>query len=177
MLTSFIAFWLQILGLVTPFIDNWSHLGGILYGACCAFSTIEPLAVGFFGVNSTTWGKIRALAVKFCGLIVSVVLIIVTTAWLATSTPGDIPCNKCRYVSCVPFPFFTADKWWYCDDCDFVTANLFKNGTTTYQQIELTCPDKTVAMVDISAEMLSNSNDVGKQLPTYCRDYCDSVFK
>lgn len=169
----------QILGLVTPFIDNWSHLGGILYGACCACSTIEPLAVGFFGVDITSfWAKARKLVVKFGGLIVSVVLIMVTTVWLATtSDPTESPCDGCRYVSCVPFPFFQEDKWWYCDDCDFVTADLFKNaGGTAYERIELTCPDETVEMIDISADMLSTNNDVGKRLPTYCRDHCDSAF-
>ena len=167
---------MQMLGLVTPFIDNWSHLGGILYGACCAFSTIEPLAVGFFGVNSSTFDKIRSVAVKFCGLIISVVLIVITTIWLATAEPGETPCEKCRYVSCIPFPFFTQDKWWYCDDCDFVTAIPFKNDANYFQTLDLSCPDKSVETVDISADMLTGVSELQKRLPTYCRDYCDSVF-
>jgi hypothetical protein len=164
-----------MLGLVTPFIDNFSHLGGILYGACCALSTIEPLAVGFFGVNSTTWNKIRMLMVKFCGLIISVILIMVTTVVLATSDPSKSPCEKCRYISCVPFPFFREEKFWYCDDCDQVTANLFKTGNV-YQRVELTCPDKTIEEIDVSGEALSDINAVRKSLPTYCRDYCPSTL-
>jgi hypothetical protein len=102
-------------------------------------------------------------------------LIMVTTAWLATMDPGKSPCNGCRYVSCVPFPFFTEDKWWYCDDCDFVTADLYKNGDI-YSRVELTCPDKSVESIDISGEMLSDGGAVQEKLPTYCRDHCDSVF-
>jgi hypothetical protein len=163
------------LGLITPFIDNFSHLGGMLYGACCAFSTIQPLAVGFFGVNSSTLDKIRTFIIKFCGLIVSVVLIMVSTVWLATSDSGESPCSACRYISCVPFPFFAEDKWWYCDDCDFVTGQLFKNGTF-YELVELNCPDKTIETITISDDMLTEKKDVEKRLPTYCRDYCADVF-
>lgn len=164
-----------MLGLVTPFIDNFSHLGGIFYGACCALSTIEPLAVGFFGVNSSTWNKIRMLIVKFSGLIISVVLIMITTTWLATSNPGESPCETCRYISCVPFPFFREEKFWYCDDCDQVTGNLFKTGNV-YKRVELTCPDKTVVEIDISADMLTDKDIVRSKLPTYCRGYCDSTL-
>jgi hypothetical protein len=165
----------QILGLITPFIDNFSHLGGMFYGACCAFSTIEPLSVGFLGVHMSTFDKIRAVTIKFCGLIISLFLIIVSTVWLATSDSGESPCSGCRYISCVPFPFFTEDKWWYCDDCDFVTAQLYRNDTL-YHKIELTCPDDTVETIDISDDMLTEEVTVAKQLPTYCREYCADRF-
>jgi hypothetical protein len=75
--------------------------------------------VRFFGVNSNTWQKIRLITVRFFGLFVSLFLIMVSSVWLATSEPGSTPCAGCRYISCVPFPFFREEKWWYCDDCDF----------------------------------------------------------
>jgi membrane associated rhomboid family serine protease len=58
----------QLLGLVTPYIDNWAHLGGLVYGICCGFSTIEPLNVRFLGVSSNTWEKVRLVTVRFTGL-------------------------------------------------------------------------------------------------------------
>jgi hypothetical protein len=135
----------QILGLVTPFIDNWSHLGGIFYGACSAFSAIYAMPVGFFGVDTsnTTWAKIRTFLIKFSGLIVTIVLIFSSTVWLAKSEPGEIPCEGCRYISCVPFPFFQEDKWWYCDDCDGTSAKLFLENDV-YVSMDLNCPDKTI---------------------------------
>lgn len=164
-----------MIGLITPFIDNWAHLGGFIYGGCCAFSTIEALPVGFFGVVHSTWDKIRKIVIRFGGLIFTLILILTSTIWLATSDPGETPCPGCRYVSCVPFPIFKEEKWWYCDKCDFVTAMLYQSGGF-YEQIELTCPDETVETIDISAEMITNKQDVQRKLPTYCRDHCDSVL-
>jgi len=133
--------------------------------------------VGFFGVNTSTWDKIQTFLVKFCGLIVSMVLIMVSTVWLATSNPGESPCDNCRYISCVPFPFFAEKKWWYCDDCDFATATLSSQGDI-WTTVELNCPDESIQTIDITSEQIkiSNKKDVERNLPTYCREYCDSVF-
>ena len=164
--------------MITPFIDNFSHLGGMIYGICCAFTTIEAFSIsGFFGgIRTTTFDKLRTFTIKFCGLIISIALIMVTTVWLATTSDAtQSPCSGCRYISCVPFPFFSDDKWWYCDDCDFVTATLTNDGTY-YVQIELTCPNDSLEVVDISNDLLTNADDVSKRLPTYCRDHCDDVF-
>lgn len=147
----------------------------MIYGACCAFSTIEPLAVGFLGVQNSTFDKIRTLTIKFCGLIISLFLILVSTVWLATSDSVESPCSGCRYISCVPFPFFAEDKWWYCDDCDFVTAQLYRTGSV-YEYIELTCPDESVENITIIEDMLTENDQVAKQLPTYCRDHCADRF-
>jgi len=37
-------------------------------------------------------------------------------------------CHDCRFFSCLPFPFWAPydQKWRYCDDCDFVTADAHK---------------------------------------------------
>jgi membrane associated rhomboid family serine protease len=163
---------------LTPFVDNYTHLGGLLYGLCCGLSTIEPIAVGFFGVHASTFSKCRSIFIRFFGLIISVVFIMVTTVWLATSDTGTTPCSGCRYVSCVPFPFWQEDKWWYCDDCDFVSANFYKNTNEDnfYDRIELTCPNKEVETIDISGEFRSERDDVILALPSYCRDYCNNVF-
>jgi hypothetical protein len=150
----------------------------MLYGICCAFTTIDAFsATGFFGgIRASTFEKIRTFTIKFCGLIISITLIMVTTVWLATSSDASkSPCSGCRYISCVPFPIFSDDKWWYCDDCDFVTGILQKDGSY-YSQIELTCPDDSLETIDISDDLLTSSDEVSKRLPTYCRDHCDDVF-
>jgi len=168
---------LQLIGLVTPFIDNWSHLGGLIYGCLCAFSTLEALPVGFFGVVDTTWGKFRKLIVQFGGLFVTLVLILISTVWLATSDPGKTPCSWCRYISCVPFPLFKEEKWWYCDKCDFVNGTTVRGeGEEFYQRINLFCPDESLETFDISDEMISDKKVIDRKLPTYCRENCDNIF-
>jgi membrane associated rhomboid family serine protease len=99
-----------IIGL-TPFIDNFTHMGGLLYGFLCGLSTIERLEVGFFGVSKDTCTKVRNNLVRFAGLIVSVILIMTTTIILVQSDGTTSPCSSCRYFSCVPFPPWTAGTW------------------------------------------------------------------
>lgn len=103
-----------VIGL-TPFVDNFNHLGGLMYGFLCGLSTVERLEIGFFGVATGTCAKLRNNLVQFGGLIVSVILIMVTTILLVESAGGNSPCNACRYISCVPFPPWSADKWWYVE--------------------------------------------------------------
>lgn len=100
----------------------------------------------------------------------------ISFVWLATSDPGEIPCTGCRYVSCVPFPLFSEEKWWYCDKCDHVTATLVPPEGGYYTQITLFCPDESLETFDISDEMISDQQEVERKLPTYCREHCDDIF-
>jgi membrane associated rhomboid family serine protease len=179
-----VLFWLALdiilngfIGL-TPFVDNFTHLGGFLYGLCCGLSTLERLAVGFFGLGDAKWSRLRNLLLRSSGLILSVVMILVTTILLNQSDGNTSPCHKCRYLSCVPFPFYAEDKWWYCDDCDFVAADLYEStdGSGLFQRIELTCPNGAMANIDITDIGFHDKNKVQRELPSYCRSNCDDVF-
>lgn len=179
-----VLFWLTIdillncfIGL-TPFVDNFTHLGGLLYGLFCGLSTIERLAVGFFGLSSGKCSQLRNTCVRFFGLIVSVVMIMVTTVLLVQSDGITSPCNGCRYISCVPFPFGSDEKWWYCDDCDFVVADLYEssNGSGLYEQIDLTCPNGAIMDIDITQDGFTDREKVRKELPSYCREHCGDFF-
>ncbi|CAJ1936895.1 unnamed protein product [Cylindrotheca closterium] len=180
-----VLFWLAfdiflncMIGL-TPFVDNFTHLGGFLYGLLCGLSTIEKLAVNFFGLSqgASKMDNIKNTLFRFMGLIVSVIAIMITTGLLADSDGRTSPCHGCRYISCVPFPPGD-DKWWYCDDCDGVQADLFVSisGSGLYTDIDLTCPDGTIKDIGIAQDELYERSDVRRALPGYCREHCDSVF-
>lgn len=162
----------------TPFVDNFTHLGGLLYGICCGVSTIERLAVGFFGVATGKLSSIRNNLVRFCGLIFSVFLIMITTVLLVQSDGTTSPCPSCRFVSCVPFPFGSEHKWWHCDDCNAAVADLikFRATSTYYDRIDMTCPDGEMTLINITDAKLSDTDGIRRKLPTYCRKNCDDVF-
>jgi hypothetical protein len=162
----------------TTFVDNFTHLGGLMYGICCGWSTIERMAISFFGLSSGKWSELRNTFFRFFGLIISVIAIMVTTVLLVQSDGLTSPCSGCRYISCVPFPFSSDDKWWYCDDCDFVTADLFvaANGSGLYEQIELNCPNGDVEEIIVTDDGLTDKEAMRKALPSYCRAHCDDVF-
>jgi membrane associated rhomboid family serine protease len=163
---------------LTPFVDNFTHLGGLLYGVCCGISTIERLAVGFFGVATGRCSRIRNSLFRFCGLIFSVCLIMITTVLLVGSDGSTSPCPSCRFISCVPFPIGTENKWWNCDDCDFAVADLIKLHATSvnYDRIDLTCPNGEISFIDIAEEQLADREVIRRKLPKYCRANCDDVF-
>lgn len=162
----------------TPYLDNFTHLGGLFYGLCCGLSTIERLGVGFFGLRSDKYSKAWNAFVRFFGLIVSVILIMVTTVLLAKSNGVTSPCNDCRYISCLPFPPRANNKWWYCDDCNMVKADLFvdSGGSGLYRQINLTCPDGTIEDINIASDGMYSKQAVQQALPTFCRKNCPNVF-
>ena len=105
---------LNILIGLTPLIDNFTHMGGMLYGFLCGISTMERLSKAFFGVRSNCRSRMQGVCVRFTGIIVSVLCVIVTTIILFQSDENKTNCRGCRYVSCVPFPFWADkdDKWW-----------------------------------------------------------------
>jgi membrane associated rhomboid family serine protease len=224
----FLDIFVNVLFGLTPFVDNFCHLGGLLYGVMAGWSTLEPLAVEFFLESQASgtaaaatrktpccsWARTRHALTRYFGVIVSCLLILVSTVWLATASFGNTPlpsttvsvsdgttttttpaalsspCPKCRYISCVPFPFWKDEKWWYCDDCDFVTANYYRQGETSseslsvstyYTRVELTCPNqREVESIDLSSldhmRNISDATELDKKLPTLCRTYCDNVF-
>jgi len=178
---NFVAFAMLLLDIVintiigfTPYVDNFQHLGGLFYGICCGLSTFDPIAVGFFGVQMPTFERVRSTIRRFLGLIISIVLIIVTASLLATMNLSQSPCNACRYISCVPFPFWSQHKWWYCDDCNYVSATLYtQNGT--YSSVDLTCPDGTPEVIPLNGQFTDEAT-IQQQLPTFCRQYCHNTM-
>jgi hypothetical protein len=169
---------LNVLFGLTPFVDNFCHLGGLLYGTLSGWSTLEPLTLAFFGVPSPNLGHVRRYVARYFGVIISSLFIVVTAVWLATTDPGTSPCQGCRYISCVPFPFWKDDKWWYCDDCQFVTARFFRtvNEDMYYDRVEVTCPNLIVESIDIADKQIDSWATLETMVPSLCRSYCDDVF-
>jgi membrane associated rhomboid family serine protease len=161
---------------LTPFVDNFTHLGGMIYGILCGLSTIEPLAQGFFGLRKFAP---CSFFLRFFGLILSVVGIMVSVAVLVGSDGTSNPCHGCRYVSCVPFPPGAAEKWWHCDDCAVVVAQAHKDDPSNpnlFSTLDLTCPDGVIEPIDISDLNMTLSDEIRDKLPTLCRQYCESIY-
>lgn len=143
----------------------------MIYGFLCGISTIERLSVDFFGMEETWFARAKHFVLRFFGIIVSLVTIIITLIVLMQGDGETTPCPNCTWLSCVTFPPWEGEtsKWWYCDDCGTVTADTVQ---TPYLHLNLDCPDGTVVSID-----LTNEDDVSKavlqrRLPTYCRAFC-----
>ena len=112
----------------TPWVDNFAHLGGLFYGFCLSFLLLKTLPVSFSGNDPGTCHRICRLTVQFLlsGAGIALTAVIVSLLILGRSDGTTTPCPSCRYISCAPFPFWTEDKWFYCDGCDSIVEYRYK---------------------------------------------------
>ena len=114
-----VLFWLvfdmavNILIGLTPFVDNYAHLGGLLYGIFYALPLVDRLGLHFFGRMGICF-RLQHCSLRLFGFLSGCCLLLVSSLLLMNSDGYTSPCESCRYISCVPFPFWTEDKWWDC---------------------------------------------------------------
>ena len=155
----------------TPYVDNFAHLGGLIYGFLIGLTVLERLPLSFFGKGSGICHKIRICSLRFLGILCACALVIISAILLGRSNGVRSPCWDCRYISCAPFPFWTDNKWWYCDGCDAATADVYLRGTV-FGTMDLYCPRGGIVQVDIANEQISNGAELQPLLPGFCRAYC-----
>ncbi len=145
-----------------------------MYGLLCGLSTMERLPSDFFGMEEGFFVQAKQLIIRFLGLIVSVILIIITAIILLNGDGETAPCPNCVWLSCVPFPPWErdGDKWWYCDDCGRVTAEIME---TPNLHLQLDCPDGTNIAVGLEENGGIDREKLEDALPSYCREYCPDV--
>ena len=157
----------------TPFVDNFAHLGGLVYGFLIALTILERLPLAFFGRGMDVCHTLRIAFMRFAGVSVAAFLATVSLAMLWQSDGVISACWDCRYISCAPFPFWTEDKWWECDGCDAVSGDAFVHEDGDYfGELDLKCPDGGEEHVDIFNDQIGSTEELLEHLPSYCRNYC-----
>ena len=153
-----------------------SDLGGMMYGFLCGISTMERLSTDFFGMEEPWTTKAKHFFFRFFGLILSFVVMVITLVFLLHSNGETTPCPGCSWLSCVPFPpWAPADrKWWYCDDCGTVTADII---TQPSLHLKLYCPGGPPAIIELTNSTSLSREILQKKLPTYCREFCSSTHQ
>ena len=141
-------------------------------GFLCGISTMERLSSDFFGIDQTCFTKTKQIMIRFFGLIISIIGIIVAAIILLRGDGATTPCPSCTWMTCVPFPPWKdyGDRWWYCDDCGRVTADII---TYPSPHLAIDCPDGTSVPVEIAADF--DRDALERDLPDYCRQYCPDV--
>jgi hypothetical protein len=147
----------------------------MVYGFLCGLSTMERLNTDFFGMEERCCSRAKHIITRYFGLIVALVAIAGTIVVLLSLDGETTPCPSCTWLSCVPFPPWAPEdgKWWYCDNCGRVTADIV---TEPELHLDLDCPDGGVVPVDLSGEEDVSRTVLRKKLPTYCRQYCLGGF-
>jgi hypothetical protein len=142
----------------------------MFYGFLIGLSTIERLSAVFFGIEEEFMAQAKHVCFRFFGLIVTIIFIVTTLIILMNGDPGKTPCPGCTWLSCVPFPPWedNSDKWWYCDECGRVSAEIITYPTL---RLEMPCPSGVMATIELDEENYDRDR-VEKDLPNYCRKYC-----
>jgi hypothetical protein len=153
--------------------SRYIDLGGMIYGFLCGLSTLERLSADFFGIDNGFMSRAKQLLMRYLGLLVTFVAIISTLIVLLRSDGVSTPCPKCTWLSCVQFPPWedASSKWWYCDDCGRVTADIVIDSVSV-PRLDMFCPSGIVAQVELGVEELSDHVQLKKNLATICRSYC-----
>jgi hypothetical protein len=147
-------------------------LGGMAFGLLCGLSTMERLPTSFFGMEEGCWSQAKQILIRFFGLIISIISIIIAAVILLNGDGETSPCPDCTWLSCVSLPPWgeEGNKWWYCDDCGRVTAEIV-HGSDLHLQLK--CPNGSYARVSLDSDGNDpDRHELEKRLPSYCRDLC-----
>ena len=166
------------LGLL-PFIDNFCHLGGLVFGMLFGIASLQRVEFGFFGFKKSCFQKFLTFIRKTWGLLVTLCLLVFSTVWLFEFSDGyTTVCHGCRYVNCVSMPFWydINDRWWHCDDCmtTFGTASYLDG--RGYYEVDMTCPSGKEVLVT-PANPVYTLKELNEILPSYCREWCGAMGK
>ena len=181
-----IIFWIvmdvignSLVGL-TPFIDNFAHMSGLVYGFLLSSIVLEHLPLSFLGAKSGYCHRLRIGGLRFGGAFISVMLMATSSFLLSQSDGTSSPCPRCIYISCIPMPFWKEEgnRWWEClpDECaSGVRGAAFRanNNDPFFNKVELYCPNGTKNVtIDVVDEQIGDITEVSAELPEFCRMYC-----
>ena len=154
--------------------QSLTDLGGMAIGLLCGLSTMERLSSDFFGMEESCWSQTKQIIIRFLGLIIGIIVVVITAVILLEGDGQSNPCPSCTWLSCVPFPPWESqsEKWWYCDDCGRVTAEIIQSPSL---HLQLDCPDGTNVSVGLNSDEGVDREKLERELPGYCREFCPDI--
>ena len=160
---------------LTPFTDNFMHLGGFLLGTFCASTMLNE--VNLFGMHfhQEALSFRHSLVSRYFGLIVSLLCMVAATVVLFMGDGVTSPCPSCGVLSCVSFPPWEnyENRWWFCDDCGEVKGlGRIDERTGEYYAIELKCPEGETVIFNLDDDIDKSHEALEKYLPSFCREKC-----
>ena len=163
---------------LTPFVDNFTHLGGMVYGFLCGLGTIQLVAPKFFQkeedmVSPSCCSRSKRFFLRFFGVLISFAGIVVSTIVLLSGDGETNPCTSCTYMSCIAFPPWNSpnNKWWYCDDCARATATgTMEDGV--FSSLNITCPNGMHELLQVEDSWPQDEIGLEGLLPMLCREHC-----
>ena len=182
-----IIFWLMFdillnfgIGL-TPLVDNFTHMGGLIYGFFCGLITMDRISTAYFYPKELNQSSCKRVFQKYLIVIVSISIVTcglsLSLIFLYEGDGQSSPCTSCQAMSCVSLPPWKEEKWWYCDSCNLAAAEArvdYDSGI--YDALLLYCPDGESIYIDLGNDATEDKNLIENNIPTYCRSHCQNTF-
>jgi len=172
-----------------PFVDNFAHLGGLIFGFFLSLSSLRLLSASSFDYRKKQqkmafgrWcHRLRILTLRCGGMISALFLVFVAFLFLGRSDGINSPCPSCRYASCISLPRFwepnDTSNWWTCDECGGVAAQVYSGigiNRKYYVNLEMFCPQGDIMYLDIFDKRYTMMEQVSAVLADLCRTFCKS---
>lgn len=142
-----------VIGL-TPLLDNWCAIGGLI----CGTLTGGAIILGRRNGDSGAIKEMITLMVQILFSVMAIAIFVVATVGLLVQFDGSKSCSWCRKVTCV------STKWWNCETAailpDHCVFNIAGNLTT-----KITCPSGATANIEIS-------QPTQEMLEKHCENIC-----
>eukprot|EP00986_Skeletonema_menzelii_P011011 scaffold5539_cov81-Skeletonema_menzelii.AAC.3 len=162
---------------LTPFVDNFTHLGGMVYGFLCGLGMIQLVSPKFFQKDNakspSCCSRSKRFFFRFFGVLISLAGIVISSIVLMSGDGETNPCTSCSYMSCIAFPPWNGqnNKWWYCDDCARATATgTMENGI--FSSLNVTCPNGMHEVLKVEESWPQDELGLEGLLPMLCREHC-----
>jgi membrane associated rhomboid family serine protease len=165
----------------TPLVDNYAHLGGLMYGFLLSLTSLKQLPLGFVDQAQQKapalriCHRMRQIFLRFFGVCCASVLLMISLVLISQSDGLYSPCLACRYISCIPFPFWVSEekRWWSCSICEEVHADVYKfTNDIYYSHLEMFCPQGYVKDVDIHDMRYQDIDAINDDLDVICQREC-----
>uniref|UniRef100_A0A7S1BAT6 rhomboid protease n=1 Tax=Corethron hystrix TaxID=216773 RepID=A0A7S1BAT6_9STRA len=159
-----------------PFLDNFIHLGALLYGMLCGLSTRRTFSREVFGINQSEMQRAKKSLSRTGGFTLTVVGILASFYFLMTADLATL-CPSCRAGSCVSFPPWKGmeERWWHCDDCADVDGFAYFNATIQeYDKVDVNCPGGN--KVQVIFQDPASKGDIAARMSSYCRMECEQLY-
>ena len=175
---------------VLPFVDNFAHLAGMLFGFFVSLSSLRLLSASSFDYRKkqqkTAFGnwchRLRIFTLRCGGGLSAMCLVFVAAVFLHRSDGTHSPCPNCRFVTCMalPKPWNPNDpsNWWTCDSCGAIDGFVYWGGQDQASILvtsEVYCPLGDTVQVDIANRGYKEIEQAIDALPDLCREFCDRI--
>ena len=160
---------------LTPMIDNFTHLGGLIFGFLCGLCLMDPMIFDSQKPRQVFCFMDKISRFQMISSITSIAILVACITLLYMGDGVNSPCPSCKVLSCVPFPWWGSKKWYTCDydNCNkAVVQGVTLNGNGDITSVDMTCPNREQKIYYVNMSTVVIDTWVQDSYVNICRKVC-----